>query len=358
MKVLLLADGRSLHAARYQTELKRRGVEVIFASLENGPTVDIHLHLLAGIRGLNYLLAARKIRHLIERERPDIVDAHSASGYGYTTAMTGVAERIPVLLHCLGSDVLISAKKSTYHRMRVGTALDKSSLVIVDSQYLEQQARQMAPAMRAEVIYWGSEDAVFDLYDARQTSPEFNRAMPVYILIPRPHERIYNNEFVIRALKGLINGGKIVLTFPDWGTHRREFDTAVKRECPSVAIPLYSRLPRMDYIRFLGGFDVYLSAAQSDSSPASLIEAMAAGLVPIVADIPGVRELVGPDTALLFKPGEERSVREAMAKLLSGQVDVEKLRTANHKLANARGRFSENIDRTIAIMKQLIGHER
>ena len=358
MKVLLLADGQSLHAVRYQTELKRRGVNVLFASLENGPAIDVHLHLLTGIRGLNYLLAARKIRHLIEREAPDIIDAHSASGYGYTTAMTGAVDRIPVLLHCLGSDVLISAKKSTYHRMRVGTALEKSSLVIVDSQYLEQQARLIAPSMIAEVIYWGAEDAVFDLYDVERGNRDFNRIKPVHILVPRPHERVYNNGFIIRALKGLVNEGKITLTFPDWGTHRREFDSLLGKECRSDSVRMYSRMPRMDYVRFLGGFDAYLSAAQSDSSPASLIEAMAAGLVPIVGSIPGVRELIGPDTALMFTPGDERSLREAVARLLSGQADVRQMLDTNRELVTMRGRFSENVDRTVAIMKRLVEHDR
>jgi len=354
MKILLLADGRSLHAVRYQGELQRRGLTVVFASIENGVTVDVPLRPMTGIRGLNYLLAARKIRHLVEREAPDIIDAHSASGYGYTAAVAGVSEQVPVLLHCLGSDILISAKKSTYHRMRVGTALEKSSHVIVDSHYLEAQARAIAPSMKADVVYWGAEDAVFDLHDANRELKDFSKVRPVKGLVPRPHEGVYNNQFIIRALNGLINKGKITLTFPDWGTHRKEFDALLGRECHSGTVQMYSRLPRMDYIRYLGGFDMYLSASQSDSSPASLIEAMAAGLVPIVADIPGVRELVGPDNALLFDPGNERSLRKAVAELLSGQTDVRKIINNNRNLALAQGRFSDNIDRTIAIMKQLV----
>ena len=43
MKVLMLADGRSVHTVRYQQMMKKLGVELILASLERGDTVDILL---------------------------------------------------------------------------------------------------------------------------------------------------------------------------------------------------------------------------------------------------------------------------------------------------------------------------
>jgi len=57
MKVLMLADGRAVHTVRFQEKLNRFGIDVILASLERGPTVDIQLKKKSVSRSLSYALA-------------------------------------------------------------------------------------------------------------------------------------------------------------------------------------------------------------------------------------------------------------------------------------------------------------
>jgi len=80
-----------------------------------------------------------------------------------------------------------------------------------------------------------------------------------------------------------------------------------------------------DRITFLGGYrqhelprllehaDVYVSPAPNDGASVSLLEGMASGLFPVVADIPGNREwLSGDRDGLLFRHGHAVALGEAL----------------------------------------------
>ena len=354
MILLLLADARAVHTERYKTALEKQGVTVVLASMEHTGYEDIPINCPTGIQGVDYRLAARKIKEIVERENPDIVDAHSASGYGYAAAVGGLSENCPLAVHCLGSDILISAKKSAFHKKRIQTALSGASIVFVDSEYLRSEAEAIYPNADYEVIYWGAEKRIFELYYHNYGVSANDNAEPIKALVPRPHERVYNNRYIIEALADYINNKYLDLYFPDWGSGIEEFRKYTEIECPSGRINYYSRMIRDDYIEFVDSFDMYISASLSDSSPASLIEAMAVGLVPLVGDIPGVAELMKNSPELLYDLKKPKSLRDLFESILDLRLDFKSMCQSNHTMIREIGCFEDNIDSTIQIMQSLI----
>jgi len=176
--------------------------------------------------------------------------------------------------------------------------------------------------------------------------------------LSRAQNDVYNNLFIIKSLKELINGQKIRLSFPDWGDNRDRFKKEVAQLCPDGLIEYFSFKPRDEYISFLGKFDIYLSAARSDSSPASLIEAMAAGLYPVAADIPGVREWLDVNNGILYHPDDERALYDAISTLIEKHDNIGEVLTKNNERVRRSGLFSENIRATIKIMEHLISRGR
>ncbi|MCP4703964.1 MAG: hypothetical protein GY865_05085, partial [candidate division Zixibacteria bacterium] len=161
MRVLLLADGRSVHTVRYQTEMQSLGVEVVLASIEAGDTVDINLKSITGISGIDYALASRTIKQIVQKGKFNIINPHFACGYGFMTAFSEVWKTKPVLLHCLGSDILVSPKKSWLHKWRVKYALKKADQIVVDSRYLGSQAMKIYDKTDHRVIFWGADNSAF-----------------------------------------------------------------------------------------------------------------------------------------------------------------------------------------------------
>lgn len=352
LKILVLDDGRSVHGERYTAALRDLGMTVWVASLEPGAMVDLPLRGRLGITGLDYLFAAGQISEIAKSRDIDIVDAHSASGYGFSAAVSRVWRTAPLILHCLGSDILISARKSAIHLARVRTALGRANVVFSDSEHMATQIREIEPDANVKIKYWGSERAIFDIFHDK-SGGDFLKRAAIDVLVPRPQEEVYNNELIIEALSDFISQRRITLTFPNWGTRLEGFEALVRGKFNGGQVRFYDRLPRLAYPEFLSGFDVYLSASTSDSSPASLIEAMAAGLFPVVGEIDGVKDWMDEKSGLMFDTASAESLGRAFDKLLSGQVEVGNILRDNHARAERRGRFEDAIEMTIKTMQEL-----
>ena len=284
---------------------------------------------------------------------PEIVNPHFASTYGFSVALSKVWKRIPVALHCLGSDILISPGKSIAHRRKVMYALSKTALVFVDSTYVKSKVQELHRVENYEVIPWGVEPEMLEIIKNKRLI-DFTEKRPISILCPRPFNKIYNNLFVLESLAGLIKEKQITITFSSRGDELDKFNNIVSRKFSGDAIEFYDFKPRNEYINFLAGFDIYLSASLSDSSPASLIEAMAAGLYPVVGDIPGVKDWVDRNNASLFNPKDNQSLYNAIYNLLNNSPDISAIIKLNYEKVMANGLFEKNIQQTIQAMEGLL----
>jgi L-malate glycosyltransferase len=96
---------------------------------------------------------------------------------------------------------------------------------------------------------------------------------------------------------------------------------------------------RRDVPRVLAAADVYASTSRREGLSLSLLEAMAAGLTPIVTDLPENVEAVG-DAGLAFAPGDEVAAADALRRLTSMAGEAARLGT------RARERVAEHFDAT------------
>jgi len=353
MRLLLLADGSSIHTQRYHSELIHQGVEVILASLERGDTVDIQLKKKSVSNSISYFFVNRQIKELVRQYSPDIVNPHFASGYGFSTALSKSWKKLPVCLHCLGSDILISPHKSIAHKRRVVYAIARSQLIFADSNYLAEEITSLYKTDNISVVPWGIEKHIGDIFTVREKK-NYKFGKPLRVLIPRPHQKVYNNELIIHALKDKINDKTIALSFPDWGDFVDRFKKLSNEICPDGLIDYYKFKPRDEYVEFLKKHDVYLSASKSDSSPASLIEAMGAGLWPVAGDIDGIKEWLNNDNGSVYDLDNRNSLDLIFDKLISKDFNSCAILKKNHKRAIETALFSDNISKTIEIMGSTI----
>lgn len=347
VRVLVLADSRSFHTERYVHALRERDCHVLLASLEKGGTHHFALKHRGFIGAFHYLLATTELIGLAKRFHPDIINPHFASGYGFTTALSQVRKAAPVLLHLWGSDILIVPHKSIIHRKKTAYALSHADFVIGDSQHILDQASKISKLPESTIIPWGIDRSLVELH---KTDYSFNK--PVRIIIPRPHEQVYNNAFLLRALADMVKSGRIELAFPDWGSRLGEFKQ-LARDLAVDRIEFYDKMNREQFLKYMCKFDIYLSGAISDSSPASLIEAMGLGLIPVSADIPGVREWLSFDSGYLYHSLQTSHLVETIEKILANG-EHESMRQKNLARVKREGIFETNIDQTLGIMRELI----
>lgn len=346
-RILVLGDSRSFHIDRYIAQLKSFGCQVMLASLENGSTHHFHLRRRGPLPALHYSLSVAEIRGIIERFRPDIVNPHFASGYGATAAIAVRRDAVPIVLHLWGSDILIVPNKSPLHRRKTRLALRAAAHVFADSQYLMDEAAKLSPLRQGTVFPWGIERDLLQYH--RQ---DYTLGRPLKVLVPRMHEPVYNNMFIVRALADLVHNEQIQLTFPRFGSM-----TGIFEEESAVLVGdrlrLYDVLRREQFIQLMAQHDVCLSAARSDSSPVSVIEAMALGVIPVAADIPGVREWLTDQSGFLYPQDDTRALRQIIETLATDSNDHGDMRRANFDRVQNQAIFEENISHQLDIMTDL-----
>ena len=316
--------------------------------MEQG-TIEHHKLKSRKPRKAQYILAVRELRRIVDEFRPDVVNPHFASGYGHLVSRAKQRGSPPVLLHVWGSDILIVPKKSFLHRYKTRAALQAADVVTGDSEYLLNEAAKVGRLARREMIVWGLEKRYLAL-----RRNDFTWRVPLRVIVPRSQEAVYDNAFIVEALAELVNAGKIELTMAGFGGLLDDIKTQSQR-LTGGKVRFYDKLSRDDYMALLATQDVYLSAARSDSSPASMLEAMGLGLIPVVGDIPGVREWVDEKSGYRFPLGDKEALCAIFDSLLSGNDNVEALRDHNIARVEREALFEDNIARTIAIMAGLAG---
>ncbi|MCH7878942.1 MAG: glycosyltransferase [candidate division Zixibacteria bacterium] len=359
MKILVLADGASSHTERYVRQLRVQGCEVVAASLEPGSVIDVALTRSALGDFASYALLAPELRELIVSEKPDIINSHFATAYGFAAARC--RRRFGDLnaawaLTVWGSDILVSPNKSLFHRWRVRYALSQAQIIVADSTYLEEQTKLYTKGA-VSVIPWGIEREYVGSDEALKEKSNAWSDSVIRVMAPRPHERLYRNDLLLEGLAPLLRSSRIALTVSASGSMLGPFRKRANELEVNNNIAYYDTLARDEYIGLLKEHHVYASASSSDSSPVSMIEALALGVAPLMADHPGLNDFLdGPLKAPgLFDSAKPETVVEKLEALMA-QSSAERLKMFIHNRNRVRemGVHEDNIIQTINLYQWLM----
>ena len=347
-RILLLSDAASFHTERFARQLKRQGCRVVTASLEEGSMRSIRLKRLGPVKSFHYLLAVPQLKGIIKRFKPDVINAHYACGYGFIAVQARGDKGAPIILNIWGSDVLVVPHKSSQHKLKTRRAIEGAEWVFGDSEYLMRRAGEIGSIKNSQVVPWGIEAQYLKLH-----KESYRLSRPLQIITPRVHEDVYNNEFILKALTPLLQQGKVELTIPDFGSKVEKF-RVLAGGLQRSGVHLYRKLDRYQFLKFMAGHDVYLSASRSDSSPASLIEAMALGLIPVAADTDGVKEWLTPESGFRFEPDNVDRLCSLISNMAVDANPYEEMRKKNLERVKREAIFEKNVSKQVEIMKSLV----
>ncbi len=126
----------------------------------------------------------------------------------------------------------------------------------------------------------------------------------------------------------------------------------------SVGAEMLGAVPHADVPRLLAEADVGLAPYAPDAptyfSPLKLFEYLAAGLAIVAADIPGVRDVVGPDGALLMRPGDAGALAECMRRLGGDPAECTRLGARARELAQEHT-WERRASRLVEVVLELSG---
>jgi L-malate glycosyltransferase len=275
------------------------------------------------------------LRKVLRGVRADVL----STLYGGTFAAAAYLSMFrPYSVYVVGSDILIGGKlKRTISRR----ALSAASTVFSNGRYLAEKTREVAPRARILPLYIGTDTSKF--------CPGDRPLSPISIVCTRGFMPIYNNELLIRALAHL----------PD---HLPDYETVFAAAGPelekarTLAVQILTPSQRSK-VKFLGGASrdtlatllsqahIYVSAALSDGTSLSLMEALASGAFPVLSNIPANEEWVDTKAknGLLVPCDDPRE----LARALTTAIEDEALRAAagvkNRQLILERADLKSNM---------------
>jgi glycosyltransferase involved in cell wall biosynthesis len=288
LDVLLVADGASVHTRRLLRALSERDMRVELAAFEPADVPGIVEHRIGALpptRDRRYVFGVAALARIIRARRPAIVHAHYVSSYGVMAALALRLARGPKLVQTAwGTDLLITARRSRVRRALAALALRPADLITGDSLELERESSALAPGRRWLRFVFGPPAALLDVGDERDDLIVSMRRLD-------PDMRVETAVLAFRRAREIAPAA-----LAGWGLlvagDGERADAVRDAADGETAIELAGRLDHGTLHRRIAGARVQVSIPTTDTTSAALLEGLAAGLVPVVSDLPGPREWV------------------------------------------------------------------
>ena len=326
--ILAVADCQSIHTLRWARRLADRGHELhIVSNRVAVRPVDVagmrvhdirRLDATTRVPGLRRYRFGPAVRALARRVGADVVHAHGTTPYAWWAALADVH---PLVVSPWGRDVLLDAKTEP-GRSRSRAAFAAADLIIVNSDAIAHAAIEAgANAELIRHVIWHTNLDGFEPDRADKAALKRRFGWPddaVVILSLRNLQERTNVDVLVRAFDRVRREEPRarLLISARAGTHRPAIERLVE-ELRLGDLAAFHRVDPEGLAELAASGDIVVTLATTDSSPSSLLEAMASGQPLVGGYCPSIDEWIGQgEGAEMVECRDEDAVTEALLRLV------------------------------------------
>jgi glycosyltransferase involved in cell wall biosynthesis len=327
LRILSVAPGRSIHTLRWARRLVDLGHEVhLVSAVSESRSAEISGATMHDIRRLDWTTRISGLRRwsigpaiarLARELEIDVTHAHNTAPQAFWAARAGIH---PLVVSPWGRDVLVDAATEP-GRTWAAAAFAAADWTVVNSVAIAEAAVSAgADPDRLSYIIWHAQTAGFDPAEADHTGVARELGLPEDALIVmslRNFQDRTNIDVLVRAFARLhrdVDGARLVLAARAGQTRAK-----IEQLVADLGIEQVVRFHRVEpegLPRLVASADIVVSIADTDSSPASLLEAMASGRPLVAGWCPSIDEWVGAgDGAEMVECRDEEAVYQALSTL-------------------------------------------
>jgi glycosyltransferase involved in cell wall biosynthesis len=359
LRVAILGSGRSLHTKRWARRLAERGHEVHIYTVFPEPVEGVHVHDVLGRRlpkgtGVRKLWRRRHLRRELADLDPDIVQTQNLWPSGEWAWRAG---KRPVVQGVWGSDVLVIPKTDPSKRKLAQTLLREADAITVNSDGLKRGVTDLdVPAELVHRIGWGVDTRV--RYTGERDRSLIDTIFPgrPVVASPRLHKQLYNLD-VIMATIPLVQREvpDAAFLFMAYGVETE----ALRRQAEELGVTdsvHFRRFTEDEVPLVFAGSELTVSVPASDTGrPTSLLEAMAARLPIVLADLPAIHELIDQgDGAEIVPLRDVGATAAAIVRLLNDEGLRRRYGDRNREVVVREADATVETDRCIELYRRLI----
>jgi glycosyltransferase involved in cell wall biosynthesis len=328
VRLLGIGNARSVIVLRWARLLADRGHDVHVVSdrfperpeeRDDLPVHDITaLGLLTRVRGLRRLRFGGALEKLARDLDVDVVHAHYLLPYGYWAAL---ADAHPLVTSPWGTDILVDAQRPGRGRRRAEAAIRAADFLVVNSAVNERASIALGadPARIRKIVWYADLDRFGREHADHGFRARFGWPEDALVILSLRYFRPdMNIDVIVRAFSRVVREeprARLVLAARS-GPLRAEIERLVTALGLESVVAFYEagegELPPL-----VASADVLVQMADSDSTPASLLEGMASALPIVCGTAPSLDEWVADgDGARFVPPRDEDALVAALLQVL------------------------------------------
>jgi glycosyltransferase involved in cell wall biosynthesis len=304
-----------------------------------------------------YFANAVALRRIIRRERPTLLHAHYASGYGTLAALV---HHRPTLLSVWGSDVYDFPYRTRLGGRLVRWNIRRADRVASTSHAMAAEVRRLAPEIGdISITPFGVDTSVFKPRTGPSSDPNVLTIGTVKSLADR-----YGVDTLIRAFallcgdQSLATAGftkQLRLRLVGDGPQRSELEQLVAQLGIGGLTEFVGRVPHRDVPERLNELDIYVAASRIESFGVAVIEASSCGLPVVVSDVGGLPEVVDPDvTGLIVPRDDDQALFGALRTLVLDGNLRGRMGVAGREFVRREYEWSASVDRMMDCYRSVI----
>ena len=315
MKIAFLAPLSSIHTIRWANVFAEHGHEVHVISMHNLSVDQLHqgvcAHMLPLKAPLGYYLNVWAIKSILKRIKPDVLNAHYASGYGTLARLSGYH---PLVLSVWGSDVYDFPYESHIKMSIIQKNLDAADIICSTSEVMKKQTESLLRSSKKIFV------TPFGI-DTTKFTPKKNFAEEVHVigtvktLAPQYGINTLIKAFAIVANKLVDKSLKLVIAGD--GLQGTELVNLAASLGIADKCEFLGKIPHNKVPEVLHSFDIYVALSENESFGVAILEASACGLPVIVSDAGGLPEVVENGvTGIVVPKHDPKAAAEAILQLI------------------------------------------
>lgn len=300
MKICFLSGASTIHTVRWVNAMASLGNKVSLITLQK-PEIDkiddsVEIYELPIKNKLGYYLNVPKVKKLLKKIQPDIINAHYASGYGTLARLINFH---PTLLSVWGSDVYDFPYSSEMNMKIVRKNLQAATRIASTSYVMrEQTAKLFTPDKPIYITPFG-----VDLSKFKQMREKSEEGLITIGNVKKLEEK-YGVRYLVEAVSILMDrlrknnmnetAEKIRLLIVGGGSQKDELEELTKKLHIDRISKFTGPVSHDEVPLYLNKLDIYCSPSTLDSESfgVAIIEASACELPVVVSNVGGLPEVV------------------------------------------------------------------
>lgn len=364
MRIALLGAATSIHLQRWAAALASRGHAICVLSQHRCersllPAAAEVVWLPHGAAA-GYFLNAHRLRRALSAWRADLLNAHYASGYGTTAALSGFR---PTLLSVWGSDVYDFPYESAFKGWLLRRNLRSATALASTSVAMAAQVRRLTPERNAVAVTpFGVDTSAF--------APAAERGVAGRITIGTVKSLAtkYGLDLLLRAFSGLMHDAQVqamrcdlrLLLVGD-GPQRAALEALASELGIRQCTEFIGAVAHADVPQWLNRLDIYCAPSRHDSESfgVAVIEASACGLPVVVSDVGGLPEVVRDgETGIVVGREDVQALQAALKRLVADAGLRRRMGEAGRARVERDYAWDNCVDRMIACYESLLAKGR